>query len=978
VSLRWIRGAVPIALVTGATALACRSRDDAAAGTPRTGATQAGSVSAPARALLARGDSAYFAAAYDSARRTYETAATDAGHDGDSATVARALTSLGLVAWKEGRFDDAKSVGERALALKQRLDLRSDLAKSFNALGLLAQNRGELDEALHDFLSAHAAAESVHDSGYIAKARGNLGLVYQDLGDFDRARVEMQALRDGAAAMGDARAEVNALNNLGMLETRIGDPARAIEWLDVARARYKTLDYAVGQENSLGQLGVAYWQRGEPSRAFAYLDSALAIAKKYGLREPEADDLELIAELYADSGDYVRALDFFRRARAVCDSLEMATKLGHVALGEAHVYSALGNTRLARARATEAARLQHTALARLDEINADVFGAELAQRAGDSRAAAGILATAGSIADSLGNGTARIVYTLGAARLADLAGTPSDVIATLAANRRDTLLLTAEERAEVDALRARAYFRMARYEDAATAGRLAIANLERIRGNFATGAQRSSYTARRADVYAGLVVTLLTIGRVDDAFRVADDARGRGLIEHLGAAARGLAQRSAMHEVTAADSLLRRIDVLVERLRAADRARTPNPNRALEPVDGALVRDLADARHAYEALVDRVEQTAPRSQILGMGEVDVAAVRRALAPDEALLEFLSSSDRLVMFVVSREHIRWFDVPKSSSELAERVHLARELIASRSSGADAPLRDLYTTLIAPAERASVLSGIKTLLIVPHAALTYLPFAALETTDSSGGRRYLAERYSIVTLASASALPVLRLRGADTLNATATVLAPLPAELPFTRDEAAAVADRLHGSRIVVGSAATESLLRDALRNSAIVHVASHGAMNAESPMFSNIRLAGPSAARMADDNGRLETYEVLSLDIRSRLVFLSGCETALGPAWSTSYDHGSDYATLAQAFLFSGADNVVATLWPINDRGAASFASTFYEALATLPPAHALATAQRALIANPAFAAPYYWAAYTLSGSGELSWPRGKR
>jgi CHAT domain-containing protein len=82
--------------------------------------------------------------------------------------------------------------------------------------------------------------------------------------------------------------------------------------------------------------------------------------------------------------------------------------------------------------------------------------------------------------------------------------------------------------------------------------------------------------------------------------------------------------------------------------------------------------------------------------------------------------------------------------------------------------------------------------------------------------------------------------------------------------------------------------------------------------------------------------------------------------------------------LAQAFLFSGADNVVATLWPINDRGAASFASTFYEALATLPPAHALATAQRALIANPAFAAPYYWAAYTLSGSGELSWPRGKR
>jgi CHAT domain-containing protein len=609
----------------------------------------------------------------------------------------------------------------------------------------------------------------------------------------------------------------------------------------------------------------------------------------------------------------------------------------------------------------------------MDELEADVFGAELAQRVGDSAAAAATLGAARRAADSLGRGTARITYALGVARVADLARRPRDVIGALAAGQRDMSLLTAEEHAETEALRARAYFRLARYEEAADAGRRAVASLERIRGNLATGGQRASYTADRADIYADLVVTLLTTGRVDEAFRVADGARGRGLIEHLSTAGRGLPARGSARDVAAAESLLRRIDRLIERLRSSDSVRTPNSNRAPEPLAGGVVRELADARRDYEGLLDRVARSDPRSTILGVGRTDVGAVRRALATDEALLEFLSSSGRLVIFVVTRERVRWLDVPVGSSDLAERVHLARELIASRSAGADAPLADLYTKLIAPVESGDLLSGVSRLIIVPHASLTYLPFAALRATDASGRAHYLAERYSIVTLASASALSALRARGGDVLNSNATVIAPLPNELPFTRDEAVAVGAQLAHSHVVVGRAATEALLRDALRNSAIVHVASHGALNVESPMFSNLRLATSlSSTQRADDNGRLETFEVLSLDIRSHLVFLSGCETALGPAWSTTYSRGDDYATLAQAFLFSGARNVVATLWTINDRGAADFARTFYEALASSTPSVALASAQRAFINNPSYAAPYYWAAYTLSGSGLLT------
>src|SRR5205085_8142125 len=139
--------------------------------------------------------------------------------------------------------------------------------------------------------------------------------------------------------------------------------------------------------------------------------------------------------------------------------------------------------------------------------------------------------------------------------------------------------------------------------------------------------------------------------------------------------------------------------------------------------------------------------------------------------------------------------------------------------------------------APLERARMLAGVRALVVVPHGALAYLPFAALQRDGMAG--RYLVEDYSVVTLASASALPALRGRAAAATTADASILAPLPNELPGSREEAAIVAASYHGTQPVVGSGATEGALRSALGRSAVVHVASHGVFDARSPMFSGI-------------------------------------------------------------------------------------------------------------------------------------------
>ena len=258
-------------------------------------------------------------------------------------------------------------------------------------------------------------------------------------------------------------------------------------------------------------------------------------------------------------------------------------------------------------------------------------------------------------------------------------------------------------------------------------------------------------------------------------------------------------------------------------------------------------------------------------------------------------------------------------------------------------------------------AGLISDARQLIVIPHDVLSYLPFAALR--DPTTGR-YLVEDYVLRVLPSAAALPVLRTRTAAP-GGEASLFAPFPEELPGTRDEIRAI-ELPGGSTRFEGDRASEAAVREALSQPRLVHVATHGIMNPVNPMFSRLELARPGRNGSTDD-GRLEVHELLEIPIAAQLVFLSGCETGLGAARSTSFVPGEDYATLAQAFLYSGAGNVIATLWAVEDRAAADLAERFYEELQDGDAAVALARAQRALLAQPRSRPAYYWAAYQVAG-----------
>jgi CHAT domain-containing protein len=108
---------------------------------------------------------------------------------------------------------------------------------------------------------------------------------------------------------------------------------------------------------------------------------------------------------------------------------------------------------------------------------------------------------------------------------------------------------------------------------------------------------------------------------------------------------------------------------------------------------------------------------------------------------------------------------------------------------------------------------------------------------------------------------------------------------------------------------------------------------------------------------------------LSFD-HTRLVVLAACSTADGRIL-----RGTGTVSLAAAFLDAGVPNVIASLWPIEDRETSALFRIFHDAFAKgSTPAVALRQAQIAMLthADPRYRHPRGWAAFQSIGSLQTS------
>ena len=967
---RWVRWC---AAAVGVGGVSCSAPRDPPADTARRTVVSLTGVmpNESLAASIAQAESLSLRASFDSARTALVRALATARQSGDSVNEGRALTALGLTAWRTADFTQARSLGEQALALKLRVGRGVELSKSYNALGLLAWDEGRLEDASNLLQRAKEAAVVEGDSAASGKAANNIGLVFAEQGKLAEARLRFTEALEIGAKLRQARLEGGALTNLGMSDVQLGDPASAVTKLGRALSLYRSIAYATGEQNALAQLATAYEALGEPRLAFAAADTALELARKHGLRQEEAANTELAASLYRHAGDPRRALALYERGRALHKEMGAAVDEGRNLRDAAEVEASLGRRDRAREFTLAALALHERSGAKLEAVRDHLTLADLASIGGGRGDVASHVDAAAALAESLGVRPARLEVALMRATVADRAGDGRAVLRALERVSTDLQRGGYGTEWREATLRARAFAALGQLDSAVSAGRAAVVAVERMRARFGSPFFRSTYAADKAETYASLVESLLRLGRVDEAFEIADAARSRALIENLGAVRTDSTIPEAVRVLAERDALLSRIDILAAKRDTADGISLAERDDAARAKADALAASLADARSAYEALLVRTgERDANAAVLLGSSGVHVAAVQRVLRPGEVLVEYLVTPSRVMTFVVSADRVGQVTTEVSRDQLVRQARIARDVVGRRGppGGADDILASLHDVLVAPAERAGLLHDSRRLVVVPHAFMAYLPFAALRR---SAGGRYLVEDYSILQAPSAAVFLAMR-RPAPAYPALGTPsigFAPFPDALPASRRELRAFQTMVSRAKGETGGDATEPRVRSALAASGVVHLATHGRMNARNPMFSRIELAR-GAASSATDDGRLEVHEILGLRVGAHLVFLSGCETGVGPAWSTEFDRGEDYASLAQAFLFAGARSVVATLWPIADEGAAEFATRFYSHLARRSPPEALAAAQREMLAGGRHSAPYYWAAYQVSGDGE--------
>src|SRR5256885_9267142 len=103
---------------------------------------------------------------------------------------------------------------------------------------------------------------------------------------------------------------------------------------------------------------------------------------------------------------------------------------------------------------------------------------------------------------------------------------------------------------------------------------------------------------------------------------------------------------------------------------------------------------------------------------------------------------------------------------------------------------------------------------------------------------------------------------------------------------------------------------------------ILHIATHGLLNAERPQFTGLVL---SLIGNKMEDGFLRTDEVFNLRLSSPLVMLSACETGLGKE-----KRGEGVMGLTRAFMYAGAPTVGVSLWSVADKSTADLMADFYK------------------------------------------------
>jgi CHAT domain-containing protein len=477
-----------------------------------------------------------------------------------------------------------------------------------------------------------------------------------------------------------------------------------------------------------------------------------------------------------------------------------------------------------------------------------------------------------------------------------------------------------------------------RFDDALRDFRRAREIIETQRRSVRSELSKIGFSSNKQSAYQGIVRVALKNGNRALAIEVAEQAKARSLIDVLAAKA-------------SFTPLGARADETQIAFEAFDRA---DKELGVQLPDASATSRLELITERAAAL-QRLRRASPQlASLVSSDEFKLTDAIKKLTAKEVLLGFFSTGQSRYVYVASGSGIDVKSIAIAEGD-PQYIEFIQALKKRRKTAIDlAP--QLYAQLIKPVEAS--LRG-KDLLIVPYGELHYLPFAAL-----NDGQAYLMQGRSIRYLPSALMLSLAKPAGITSGGDVKRMLilgnpdlGNRELDLPSAQEEAQSLQSMFKdSSELFVRRAATETLLKDRIKEFSHIHVASHGEFFSANPLASRLRLA-----KDGRNDGELTVSEVYELSINAELVMLSACETGLGKV-----SNGDDVIGLMRGFLYSGAKAVIGTLWEVDDEATSEISQRFYSNLRKgLGNAKSLAEAQEFYLKKKPH--PFYWAAFTMSG-----------
>jgi CHAT domain-containing protein len=854
---------------------------------------------------------------------------------------AQSVDKTGQVYNRLGEGRQALDTYRRVLVLYRELGDRANAASTLNNVGLELVNQGSYTDAIQPLIES---AEILHEIGDLWTERSpinNLGLAYYFLGEVEKSEAQYQRALEIGRANFDVSGEAYAAMGLAALALERGNVQGTLNYLDVALDLYRRLGDHQLEALALSNIGATHLKFGDPESALDYLQRSQEVRKLAPNRAGEAIAYGNIGSAYRVMGDSRKALEFVKL--------------------EVDILHEIGN-RGREADALNNLAFVQTGLGDLDAAAASYTASRALARESGNRSAE-VFALAGLSRVRLRQKNAVEAETVAREALSLTTASTSRIA------RQTSLLALGDAELASNAL-----------EPAREHTSRAIEIAESIRSSVAGPDQRTSYIGQYRDAYGQLIDILMRLDRdepsagfVRQAFDVSERARARTLIDLLGESRANV--REGVDPALASREQALRAALAIRRAESDDRVQS----LLLEYRN--LQNDIRARNPRYASLVEPA-----------LSSIDVLQ-RDLLDAQTVLVEYALGERRSYVWVIGSQSLTGHELPSRGEieALARRAHAA--LSQPHASDLQESIRALSRVTIAPI--ASEIAG-KRLAIVADGALQYVPFAALLDEEDQP----LIRSHEVVSLPSASTLQVLRREVAGRTSATQSVFvvgdpvfdrrdprvkgtesakaaAPTAAtrsaresgadleRLWFTRQEVnsiAALAGR-DGTKLLDFDATLDRVTGADLASYRVVHFATHGLLNNKHPELSGLVFSQVDSRGRPRD-GFLPAYAVYNLRLNADLVVLSACQTALGEDI-----RGEGLVGLTRAFMYAGAPRIVASLWRVPDSATAALMERFYQGMLTrhLSAADALRSAQESVRAQRRWAAPYYWAGFTLLG-----------